>query len=154
MASLSFVLIDDLALVRSKTSYKYSISTEFETETVNVLTLAMLKRSLVLDSNLPLSSQLQILNLPGNLGETDHTSGYETLHSLLKLAISPYFDSFSKAQEELNTEAHVGSEVKAGESRLLVVFVCMLANSKNRGACYKEETGRTRVEFASVATRD
>ncbi|ODQ54001.1 hypothetical protein SAICODRAFT_70683 [Saitoella complicata NRRL Y-17804] len=88
------------------TKFTYALSTDLSSTPATVASLALIKRAAaVLDASQPLQSQLQIVNLPGlrspssstsGTGPTTATSPYETLHSLIHLAIAPYFDAYAK----------------------------------------------------------
>lgn len=72
-----------------------------------VASLAIIKRPQPLDPTIPLHSQLQIMNLPGtvvlNSGAQGSVSPFEILHSMVHLALGPYFDAYTKGQE---TQSH------------------------------------------------
>jgi dynein heavy chain 1, cytosolic len=59
-----------------------------------------MKRALPLDSSTSLQSQLQIVNLPGatHRAAQEAVSPYESLHSIVRLAISPYFESYTRGE--------------------------------------------------------
>ena len=70
--------------------------------------VALLKRPYPIDPSVPLSSQIQVINLPGiaTLSDGGSTAGsavspYETLHSIIHLAIVPYFDAYTQGQKSL-----------------------------------------------------
>lgn len=53
------------------------------------MTLALIKRTPILDTLVPLASQLHMLNLFG--GEE---TPYESLHAVVSYAVKPWFDAF------------------------------------------------------------
>ena len=55
-----------------------------------------MKRPQPLDPSIPLQSQLVVVNLPGQ----EAASPYEILHSLVRSAVSPYFDSYARGETE------------------------------------------------------
>lgn len=65
--------------------------------------MAIIKRPQPLDPTLPLHAQLQIMNFPGtvvlNSGAQGSISPFEILHALVHSALAPYFDAYSKGQE-------------------------------------------------------
>lgn len=91
-------------------SFRYQVSTEMDYNPSYVSTLAIIKRVPALDTLRPLDTQLHVLNLfgpasaesalasVGRAGATQSTtssaSPYETLHSLVHLAVAPYFEAY------------------------------------------------------------
>ncbi|KAF9519887.1 hypothetical protein BS47DRAFT_1370608 [Hydnum rufescens UP504] len=69
--------------------YQYHIAPHLSYNSSNVTTLALIKRTPVLDTLAPLPSQLHILNLFG--GEE---TPYESLHAVVSYAVKPWFDAF------------------------------------------------------------
>ena len=67
--------------------------------------MAIIKRPQPIDPRIPITSQIQVINLPGlaSLNSTDATtvSPFEILHSIVHLALGPYFDAHTKGQELL-----------------------------------------------------
>lgn len=58
---------------------------------------------------MPLASQIQVINLPGlgtlhdsNTAQGAPVSAYEVLHSIIHLALSPYFDAYTQSQRSLD----------------------------------------------------
>lgn len=107
---LSQLLINiTLAPISSPASvtYVYSIASEMSSSPSTVASLAIIKRPQPLDPTVPLHSQLQIMNLPGtvvlNSGAQGSVSPFEILHSVVHLALGPYFDAYTKGQE---TQSH------------------------------------------------
>ena len=84
-----------------KTTFVYYLTAEYAAGATTVASIAIIKRPLPLDGSVPLQSQLQIVNLLG--GPTrpgqDAVSPFEHLHALVRLAISPYFDSYTRGGE-------------------------------------------------------
>lgn len=64
-----------------------------------ISSLALIKRSGVLTARVSLQQQIQILNLPGHDEGYDEASAYESLHGMVKLALSPYLDSISRSKK-------------------------------------------------------
>ena len=71
--------------------------------------MALLKRPQPIDSRIPITSQIQVINLPGLASLNDpeaaqgtNVSPFEVLHSIVHLALAPYFDAYTKGQEALN----------------------------------------------------
>lgn len=91
----------------SSPAYVYSIASEMSSSSTTVASLAIIKRPQPLDPTIPLHSQLQIMNLPGtvvlNSGAQGSVSPFEILHSMVHLALGPYFDAYTKGQE---TQSH------------------------------------------------
>jgi len=72
--------------------------------------IALLKRPYPIDPMTPITSQIQIINLPGvaTLTSTGNGQGgssvspFEILHSVVHLALAPYFDAYTKTQQTAN----------------------------------------------------
>ena len=67
---------------------------EFQNARELVSSLALLKSVPTLLVDKPLADQIQVLNVP-NIHADDAEQDYEPLHNLVKLAISPYFESIA-----------------------------------------------------------
>lgn len=81
---------------------------------LQVASLALIKRYTILQKDKPIQAQLQIINLPGYL---DGGNPYETLHSYIHNAVSPYFNAYVNSKSENNSKAITNFEdkdVKAG----------------------------------------
>ncbi|CAM0135389.1 unnamed protein product [Umbelopsis sp. WA50703] len=84
----------------SPPSFTYTITQEMTYQPTHVGSVALIKRSLTLDSTRPLQQQIQLINLPGApTGEPGQISPYEALHSYIHLAVSPYFNAYVNAKE-------------------------------------------------------
>lgn len=90
-------------------SHIYTISTDLSSFPTTVAYLVLLKRPQPLDPNVPITSQIQMLNLPGPAylagsgGEQGPTaSPYEILQLYLHNGLAPYFDASTKSQQQLN----------------------------------------------------
>ncbi|KAJ7644409.1 dynein heavy chain [Roridomyces roridus] len=70
-------------------SYEYSLTAQLTYHHSHVTTLALIKRSPVLDPSAPLATQLHFLNLFGG----DETP-YESLHAVVSFGVKPWFDAF------------------------------------------------------------
>ena len=80
----------------------YYLGAEYSAGPATVVSIAIIKRPLPLDSSIPLQSQLQFVLLPGLPVRTgqETVSPYESLHSIVRLAISPYFESFTRGDPD------------------------------------------------------
>ena len=72
--------------------------------------VAIIKRPQPIDPAIPISSQIQVINLPGlaSLGTASGGAGttvspFEILHSVVHLAVAPYFDAYTKTQQSVNS---------------------------------------------------
>ncbi|KAK4143340.1 dynein heavy chain, N-terminal region 1-domain-containing protein [Dichotomopilus funicola] len=90
-------------------SHVYTISSDLSSSTATVAFLVLLKRPQPLDPSIPITSQIQMLNLPGpaylsaNNGEQGPTaSPYEILQLYLHNGLAPYFDASTKSQQMLS----------------------------------------------------
>ncbi|KAF2754571.1 cytoplasmic dynein-like protein 1 heavy chain 1 [Pseudovirgaria hyperparasitica] len=87
--------------------FNYTISFELYPSTKCVASIVILKRrQQPIDPSLPLSSQIDIISLPGipvssnsSSSQSSNISPYEYLNSLLSSVVSPFFDASSKPQE-------------------------------------------------------
>ncbi|KAI9713200.1 MAG: Dynein heavy chain, cytoplasmic [Bogoriella megaspora] len=89
--------------------FTYSFSSELSYSPRVAACLAILKRPLPIDPSYPITSQVQIVNLPvqafsGNasLNTASTISPFETLHSVLHLALAPYFEAYTKNHDQNN----------------------------------------------------
>ncbi|KAK3319356.1 dynein heavy chain, N-terminal region 1-domain-containing protein [Apodospora peruviana] len=99
----------DVDLLPDAPSHIYTISTDLSSSATTVASLVLLKRPQPLDPNLPITSQIQMLNLPGPAylsasgGDQGPTgSPYEILQLYLHNGLAPYFDASTKSQQLLN----------------------------------------------------
>jgi dynein heavy chain 1, cytosolic len=101
----------------SNVRYVYFLSSEYSASTNTVCCIAVIKRPMPLDSSIFLQHQLQIVSLPvasGRSGQEAPTP-FESLHSLVRLAIAPYFDSYTQGESELSVRRGKGmDEAKTG----------------------------------------
>ncbi|KAK0701769.1 dynein heavy chain, N-terminal region 1-domain-containing protein [Lasiosphaeria miniovina] len=85
----------------------FNISTDLSSSATTVAFLVLLKRPQPLDPNIPITSQIQMLNLPGPAylaasgGEGPTSSPYEILQLYLHNGLAPYFDASTKSQQML-----------------------------------------------------
>ncbi|KAL2021078.1 hypothetical protein VTK56DRAFT_7497 [Thermocarpiscus australiensis] len=90
-------------------SHVYTISSDLSSSTTTVAFLVLLKRPQPLDPSIPITSQIQMLNLPGpaslsaNAPDQGPTaSPYEILQLYLHNGLAPYFDASTKSQQMLS----------------------------------------------------
>ncbi|KAK3491873.1 cytoplasmic dynein heavy chain [Neurospora crassa] len=90
-------------------THVYTISSDLTSSPTTVAYLVLLKRPQPLDPIVPLTSQIQMLNLPGPAylstsgSEQGPTSSpYEILQLYLHNGLAPYFDASTKSQQLLN----------------------------------------------------
>ncbi|KAJ9300682.1 hypothetical protein DTO271G3_1846 [Paecilomyces variotii] len=102
--------------------YVYSLSSELSFSSTTVASVAFIKRPVALDPNVPIPSQIQVLNLPGvaslNNAESQQSatiSPYEVLHSLLHNALGPYFEAYTRNHDLANgAKTRTDTEAKTG----------------------------------------
>lgn len=70
-------------------AFTYQLTTQLAYHPSNATTLALIKRTPILDPTIQLSSQLHFLNLFG--GEE---TPYESLHAVVSCGVKPWFDAF------------------------------------------------------------
>ncbi|KAK3045555.1 hypothetical protein LTS18_013703, partial [Coniosporium uncinatum] len=89
--------------------FAYTLHTTLSISPTCVACIAILKRPQPLDPSLPLTSQVQVINLPaipttGN-ASLDHiasASPFEVLHSVIHLALAPYFEAYTRQDDDSN----------------------------------------------------
>ena len=86
--------------------YVYTLSSEMSFASTTIGSIALIKRPYAIDPKLPISSQIQIINLPGlatsnnpGAGHGSTISPFEIVYSVVHLALAPYFDAYTKGQE-------------------------------------------------------
>lgn len=87
--------------------HSYSLSNEFISRPNTVASIAFLKRPAPLDAHRPVASQIYPVNLPGthsldhgdNQAESEKSSAFEILHTIIHNALGPYFDAHTKSQD-------------------------------------------------------
>jgi len=107
--------------------YVYYLSAEFSSGPTTVVSLSIMKRPLPLDPSIPLQSQLQIANLPGQPTRTgqEATFPFESIHTLVRHAISPYFDCFTRGETDQTVRRGKGmhDEAKTGRTGLKIALM-------------------------------
>lgn len=74
-------------------TYSYKLTSQLTYDSSHVETVAIIKRSPILDPTTPLAAQLHILNLFGG----DETP-YESLHAVVSCGVKPWFEAFVGAR--------------------------------------------------------
>jgi dynein heavy chain 1 len=110
------VLGDNSQLTSDDQVYRYSLDINYQHTQSTVASLALIKLVPQLDAQIPIERQLQFLNLPGT-GTDNAPGGYEALHSIIKLALAPYFDSIAHAQEPISQTSKSGRFLPGTRSR-------------------------------------
>lgn len=97
----------DISTDRSS-HYVYSLSTEISFSPSTVASVALLKRPQPIDPRASLPAQIQVINLPGiatlsnsTAAQGNPASPYEVLHSIVHLALAPYFNAVTQGQRSL-----------------------------------------------------
>ena len=102
----------------------YTLSTGISFSSTLVSSIALLKRPQPIDPRKPLSSQIQVINLPGAVvldeassSEVGSGSPYEVLHSIIHNALTPYFNAYTQGQRQLaGTISRADADGKTGIS--------------------------------------
>ncbi|KAL8907361.1 MAG: hypothetical protein Q9207_001479 [Kuettlingeria erythrocarpa] len=102
--------------------YKYTLSTEISFSLSTVTSVALLKRPQPIDPQIPLATQIQVINLPGLASPSPSskthngpTSAFEVLHSVIHLALAPYFNAYTRTQESVTaSKARADADPKGG----------------------------------------
>ncbi|KAF9889413.1 hypothetical protein FE257_007314 [Aspergillus nanangensis] len=106
----------------SSPQYVYNLSAEISSSSTTIASVAFIKRPSAIDPSLPISSQIQVMNLPGlaSLNNVQAQQGaslspYEILHLLVHHGLSPYFEAYTRNQESLGgPKPRTDTEVKTG----------------------------------------
>ncbi|KAA8570854.1 hypothetical protein EYC84_000245 [Monilinia fructicola] len=83
-------------------SYNYNLATDISSSPSTTASVAFMKGPQPIDPSIPISSQIQLINLPGAASANDTTNGQagvSILHSFVHLALAPYFDAYTKTQQ-------------------------------------------------------
>ena len=102
--------------------YVYSLSAEISISSTTAALVALIKRSQPIDPRVPLSNQIQVINLPGatTLNDANTTQGgpaspFEDLHSIVHLAVAAYFNALTQGQNLSSTnKGRLDSDAKSG----------------------------------------
>ena len=100
----------------------YTLSSEISFSPTTAASVALLKRPQPIDPSIPITSQIQIINLPGiaslhgaSTTQPPSVSAFEVLHSVVHLALAPYFDAYTKGQATLRpTQGRADPDAKTG----------------------------------------
>ena len=105
--------------------------------------MALLKRPQPIDPRIPLSTQIQVINLPGTATSEESSSiqgnpasPYEILYSIVHSALVPYFDAYTRGQKSLagsndRSEADTKTGVPATKKKLAEVELSFLHLQQN-----------------------
>ncbi|KAI4149876.1 MAG: hypothetical protein L6R39_002408 [Caloplaca ligustica] len=103
-------------------SFKYTLSSDISFSSSTVASVALLKRPQPIDPHIPLATQIQVINLPGLAGSRTSTkshdsptSAFEVLHSVIHLALVPYFNAYTRSQDSSTaSKARADADPKGG----------------------------------------
>ncbi|KAL8759989.1 MAG: hypothetical protein Q9199_000365 [Rusavskia elegans] len=97
---------EDASSCKKHPSFKYTLSSEISLSPSTVTSVALLKRPQPIDPHVSLATQIQVINLPGlaspdfsNKTTSGPASAFEVLHSVIHLALAPYFNAYTKVQD-------------------------------------------------------
>ncbi|KAH8593491.1 cytoplasmic dynein-like protein 1 heavy chain 1 [Bisporella sp. PMI_857] len=101
---------DRVAETQSTALFSYSLATEISSAPTTAASVAFIKRPNPIDPSIPIYSQIQTINLPGGASENPAAAGtggalqspFETLHSVVHLALAPYFDAYTRTEQATN----------------------------------------------------
>ena len=105
--------------------------------------MALIKRPQPIDPRQPLATQIQVINLPGgasltetNSAEANPISPYEVLHSIVHLALTPYFNAHTQGQKSLagghsRSDAEEKTGVPGAKKRLADLELSLLHLQQN-----------------------
>ncbi|TKA59707.1 Dynein heavy chain, cytoplasmic, partial [Cryomyces minteri] len=102
--------------------FTYLLSSELSFSTPSLACVAILKRPQPIEPSIPISAQMQIIKLPGlssfrntSAAQPPTISPFETIHSVIHLALAPYFDASTRNQDIPNPNGNrVDSETRTG----------------------------------------
>jgi dynein heavy chain 1, cytosolic len=96
-----------LTVVALDPQYTYTLSSAISFSPATVASVAFLKRPVPIDNRSSIASQIQVINLPGLASLNDSSQGhgspvspFEVLHSFVHLALSPYFDAYTRSRDQ------------------------------------------------------
>lgn len=98
----------------------YTLSSELSYSSRTLACVAFLKRPSPITSDLPVAKQLSVVNLPlsgilGNSTDSGSTlSPYESLHSLLRGAIAPFFEAAARGSEPTSDKLRTDGDSRSG----------------------------------------
>ncbi|KAA8652525.1 dynein heavy chain [Aspergillus tanneri] len=105
----------------SSTQYVYNLAAEISSSSTTLASVAFIKRPAAIDLAFPISSQIQVMNLPGLASLNNQTqqgtslSPYEILHLLVHHGLSPYFEAYARNQDTIGSmKPRTDTEVKTG----------------------------------------
>ncbi|EAW13048.1 dynein heavy chain [Aspergillus clavatus NRRL 1] len=102
--------------------YAYNLSTEISSSSNTVVSVAFIKRPAPIEPSLPISSQIQVVNLPGpaSLNNAQAQQGtslspYEIMHLMVHQVLTPYFEANTRNQDAASgSKQRTDTEVKTG----------------------------------------
>jgi dynein heavy chain 1, cytosolic len=96
-----------LTVVALDPQYTFTLSSAISFSPATVASVAFLKRPVPIDNRSSIASQIQVINLPGLASLNDSSQGhgspvspFEVLHSFVHLALSPYFDAYTRSRDQ------------------------------------------------------
>jgi len=98
----------------------YTLSMDLSYSSKTLACVAFLKRPSPITSDLPVAKQLSVVNLPlsgilGNSADSSSTlSPYESLHSLLRGAIAPFFEAAARGLEPSSEKLRADGDSRMG----------------------------------------
>ena len=112
----------DLVSLDGTPRYIYSLSSEISLSSTTAASVALLKRPQPIDPRVPLAAQIQVINLPGTatFNDANNTSGgpvspFEILHSIVHLAVAPYFNASTQGKDLPGSgKGRLDSDAKSG----------------------------------------
>ncbi|KAF5872560.1 putative dynein heavy chain protein [Botrytis fragariae] len=100
--------------------YNYSLASDISSSSSTTGSVAFMKGPQPIDPSIPISSQIQLINLPGAALPNESTNGQagaSILHSFVHLALVPYFDAYTKQQQAASGNRSISElEAKTGVS--------------------------------------
>ncbi|KAJ1998238.1 dynein heavy chain, partial [Coemansia thaxteri] len=114
--------------------------------------IALIKRAPTLDPAVPLSRQIQVMNLPGPGSSTivpesaatpkdrealpasiDSVNPYEALHAYVRFAVSPYFNAYVRAKELTEQQAQVQQAAAGDDGKDTATTATMQQQQQQQG---------------------
>ena len=126
--------------------HSFSLTTDLASSTNTVASLALIKRPHPLDPNIPLQSQVHLMNLPGTItlgtGAQGSISPFEILHSVVHLALGPYFDAYTKGQvPQITGRGHKFVDTEAKTGMVLVYTKAQRSGRQHVVTCWARDQG-------------
>ena len=141
---------------RTQFQETYTLSAEVLYTSRTTSCVAFLKRPAPISPDVPISKQVSVVNLPlpGMIGASDTgatVSPYESLHSLVRGALTPFFEAAARGSESANDRLRADGEAKTGISGARRKLADLEVSLQNLQQNIEVEAPRLRIHEAVQA---